>query len=89
LRAGWRRERIQASRDSRRARHESPFLRQPFLSIPGTWVTVHSGCPNGYDVSADGPTLVCANLRQPREHLSQFVVPERFADDHARSATGR
>jgi Tol biopolymer transport system component len=32
------------------------------------------GVRTGYDVSADGRTLVFAKLRQPRENLSQFVV---------------
>ena len=32
------------------------------------------GVRTGYDVSADGRTLVFAKLRQPRENLSQFIV---------------
>ena len=32
------------------------------------------GVRRGYDVSADGRTIVFAKLRQPRENLSQFVV---------------
>ena len=32
------------------------------------------GVRTGYDVSADGRTIVFAKLRQPRENLSQFVV---------------
>jgi Tol biopolymer transport system component len=32
------------------------------------------GVRNGYDVSADGRTIVFAKLRNPRENLSQFTV---------------
>ena len=32
------------------------------------------GVRTGYDVSADGRTVVFAKLRQPRENLSQFIV---------------